>query len=251
MGQGGAGGGSESGAGVRAARVGLVGDYDPEVRAHVAIPKALALASAAEGRAVEADWLATSSLGGDSGGRLAHFDALWCVPASPYANAEGALGAIRFARERRVPFLGTCGGFQHAVIEYARNVLGRAEAEHAETSPDAAMPLIAPLACALVGARGRVRFAAGSRVSEIYGAGEAVEEYNCSYGVNPRYLSLLESGGMSVTATDEEGGVRAVELPDHPFFVATLFQPERSAFAGLAHPLVRAFVRAAAGRAER
>jgi CTP synthase (UTP-ammonia lyase) len=56
---------------------------------------------------------------------------------------------------------------------------------------------------------------------------------------------------MRVTATDEEGGVRAVELAGHPFFVATLYQPERSAFGGRAHPLVRAFVRAAAARAER
>ncbi|HEX8685488.1 MAG TPA: CTP synthase [Pyrinomonadaceae bacterium] len=248
--EGDSGSGSKSDTGVRAARVGLIGDYDPEVRAHVAIPLALALASREEGRAAEAEWVATSSLGDFPYEWLARFDALWCVPASPYANMEGALGAIRFARERRVPFLGTCGGFQHAVIEYARNVLGHAEAEHAETSPEAAMPLVAPLACALVGARGRVRFAAGSRVRRSYGAEQAVEEYNCSYGFNPRYLSLLESGGMRVTGADDEGGVRAVELPGHPFFVATLFQPERSAFGGRAHPLVRAFVRAASGGAE-
>ena len=226
-------------------RVGLVGDYNPQVVAHVAIPQALALASGEEGRGVEATWVATCSLGDDPGERLAPFDALWCVPASPYANTEGALGAIRFARERRVPFLGTCGGFQHAVIEYARNVLGHAGADHAETNAAAEMPLITPLACALVGARGRVRFAAGSRVGDIYGAGEAIEEYNCSYGFNPRYVQLLERGGMKVAAVDDEGGVRAVELSGHPFFVATLFQPERSALAGRAHPLVRALLRAA------
>ncbi|HEX8149893.1 MAG TPA: CTP synthase [Pyrinomonadaceae bacterium] len=239
--------------GGRALRVGLVGDYNPQVKAHVAIPKALALASGEEGLGVEAAWVATSSLGDDPGERLAPFDALWCVPASPYANTEGALGAIRFARERRVPFLGTCGGFQHAVIEYARNVLGHARADHAETNAAAEMPLIAPLACALVGARGRVRFAAGSRVGDIYGAGEAVEEYNCSYGFNPGYLPLLERSAMKVTGVDDEGGVRVVELPEHPFFVATLFQPERSALAGRTHPLVRAFLCAASveGRAHK
>ena len=237
----------KSGNGKRALRVGLVGDYRPEVVAHVAIPKALALASEEEGRGVEATWLATGSLGDGLDERLAQFDALWCVPASPYASMEGALGAVRFARERRVPFLGTCGGFQHAVLEYARNVLGHAEADHAETNAAAEMPLIAPLACALVGARGRVRFAAGSRIRDIYGAEGAVEEYNCSYGFNARYLPLLERGGMRVTATDDEGGVRALELAHHPFFVATLFQPERSALAGRTHPLIRAFVRAASG----
>lgn len=238
----------ESEAGRLEARIGLVGDYNPGVRAHVAIPLALELAGAAEGRRVEAAWLSTSSLDGEAGERLNSFDALWCVPASPYASMEGALGAIRFARERRVPFLGTCGGFQHALIEYARNVLGHAEAEHAETSPAAEMPLIAPLSCSLVGAKGRVRFAAGSRVGDMYGGAEAVEEYHCNYGFNPRYLPLLERGGMKVTGFDDEGGVRVVELSGHPFFAATLFQPELSALAGRAHPLIRAFVRAASER---
>ncbi len=72
------------------------------------------------------------------------------MPASPYASADGAFAAIRFARENARPFLGTCGGFQHAVIEYARNVIGITDADHAETNPGADMPLIAPLACSLV-----------------------------------------------------------------------------------------------------
>ena len=62
---------------------------------------------------------------------------MWCVPGSPYHSAEGALAAIRFAREKRRVFLGTCGGFQHALIEFARNVLGVSQAEHAETAPTA------------------------------------------------------------------------------------------------------------------
>jgi len=69
--------------------------------------------------------------------RAAGFDGFWCVPASPYRDIDGALRAIRFAREQRRPFLGTCGGFQHAVLEYARNVLGWADAEHGELAPNA------------------------------------------------------------------------------------------------------------------
>src|SRR5215470_13041788 len=131
-------------------RVGLIGDYDPEVPAHIAIPRAIALAAQALECDAEAIWLPTPRLENDTGQLLAGYNALWCVPASPYRSMEGALRAIRFARERGVPFLGSCGGSQHAIIEHARNVLGLAGADHAETNPSALVPLIAPLSCSLV-----------------------------------------------------------------------------------------------------
>src|SRR6266478_1625832 len=131
-------------------RIGLVGDYNAEVKAHVAIPKALALAGQSNGCNIAPCWIHTSSISDPLDSRLAGFDGLWCVPASPYANMEGALRAIRFARETHRPFLGTCGGFQHAVIEYARNVLGLADADHTETNPRAVLPLISQLSCSLV-----------------------------------------------------------------------------------------------------
>ena len=117
--------------------VGLIGDYQPEVKAHQAIPRALALAGIELGIAVEPIWLATPRLEGDVRKLLAGFDRLWAVPATPYDSMEGALNAIRYAREQQVPFLGTCGGFQHAIIEFARSVLGLSEADHAEAAAHA------------------------------------------------------------------------------------------------------------------
>ncbi len=119
---------------LRGLRVALVGDFNPSVVAHQAIPKALELAGAQHGVEVEPVWVHTSSISGAEA-RLAGFDGFWRVPASPYAHTMGALAAIRYARERGRPFLGTCGGFQHALIEYARNVCCMPEAEHAETDP--------------------------------------------------------------------------------------------------------------------
>jgi CTP synthase (UTP-ammonia lyase) len=231
-----------------AVRIGLLGDHDPAIYAHQMIPGALALAGSATGCEVAFDWLATKTLADPAtlDGRLARYDGLWCVPGSPYASMAGALGAIRHARERGTPFLGTCGGFQHAVIEYARDVLGLAGADHAETNPEAAEQVIAPLACALVEQRGAVRFAPGSRVAALYGATEAVEGYHCSYGLNPTYAERFTTGALRITGADEQGEARVVELADHPFFIATLFQPERSAASGAAHPLITAFVAAAA-----
>ncbi len=88
---------------------------------------------------------------------MPEFSGIWVVPASPYANMPGVLESIRWARENGRPFLGTCGGFQHALIEFGRNVAGLAGADHAETAPEAKLLLVTRLACSLVGKSGAVR----------------------------------------------------------------------------------------------
>jgi CTP synthase (UTP-ammonia lyase) len=225
--------------------IALIGDHDETITAHRAIPLALELAGAAAGCVATPDWIATTELAGGAE-RLVGYDAIWCVPGSPYASMDGALHAIRHARERGVPFLGTCGGFQHALIEYARDALGLAEADHAESNPGAALPLIAPLSCSLAEATGQIRLRAGTRIRAIYGAERITEGFNCNYGVNPEYQALLGDGPLRISADDDQGDVRAVELDGHRFFIATLFQPERSALRGETHPLIAAFLRAAA-----
>ena len=228
----------------------MVGDYNPEVPAHAAIPRALALAAARLGRPpVEPVWLPTRELTGDVARFLTGFDGLWCVPASPYENMDGALGAIRYARQNCVPFLGTCGGFQHALLEYARDVLGiaeadHAEADHAESNPSSSLPLIARLACSLVEQEDHIVLHEGSRIRQIYGRAEIVEPYRCSFGLNPRYEATLDDGQLRFTGRDAGGEVRVFELADHPFFIGTLFQPERSALRGQIHPLICAYVEA-------
>lgn len=225
-------------------RIGLIGDYDATVPAHVAIPQALELAANASSCTVEATWLPTAQIEATGAEQFADYDGLWCVPASPYVSMEGALAAIRFARESNRPFLGTCGGFQHAMIEYARNVLGLAEADHAETNPDAALPFISLLACSLVESSDHITLLPETRIQAIYGEPEIVEMYRCRFGINPQYQSLLDGSDMAITGLDAEGEVRVVELAGHPFFIATLFQPERSALAGRVHPLIVAYVEA-------
>jgi CTP synthase (UTP-ammonia lyase) len=228
--------------------IGLIGDYSSSVPAHVAIPQALDLAAGALGCAARAQWLPTEQLDAGLFDRLAEFDALWCVPASPYASMDGALRGIRFAREQGVPFLGTCGGFQHALIEFARNALGLIDADHAESNPETSLPLMVALECALVEATGTIVLEAGSRVGALYGQSEVVEAYHCRFGLNPHYEALLADTDMRISGRDTGGEVRIVELESHPFYVATLFQPERSAFKGRAHPLITVYVGAALDR---
>nr|WP_322941314.1 CTP synthase [Pseudomonas sp. s4] len=225
-------------------KVALVGDYNAAIAAHRAIPEALRLASEALGVAVEHDWLVTDVIVDDAA--LMAYDGIWCVPGSPYAATEGALRAIRFAREQGVPFLGTCGGFQHALLEYARNRLGWTEAEHGELSPHAPTPLIAPLACALLDVSEHVHLLSGSRIAELYGVREISEQYLCRYGLADAFVEPLMAQALKACGHDQAGAVRAIELEDHPFFIATLFQPERAALEGRLPPVVAGLVGACA-----
>ena len=228
------------------ARIALVGDHNPSVPAHRGIPRALGLAREAEAVGCEWTWLDTLTLTGDVAAIVAPFSGVWCVPASPYLNTAGAIAAIRSAREAGIPFLGTCGGFQHALLEYAEAVWRMPAPAHAELDPDASEPLITPLACGLVEADGTIRFEPGSRLAAIYGVAEIVETYHCRYGLSPACAPRLANDPLRVSARDLAGDVRAVELDGHPFFMATLYQPERSGLAGRVHPLIRAFVAAVA-----
>jgi CTP synthase (UTP-ammonia lyase) len=224
-------------------QVALVGDYNPSVFAHQAIPEALRLAERAGSAKVEPIWIHTASISGDAA-QFAHFDGIWCVPASPYVNEDGAFAAIRFARENGVPFLGTCGGFQHALIEYARDVCGIAAASHQETAPDAPQLLITRLACSLVEQSEELTLAPSGILRRAYGVDRITEGYHCSFGLNPEFEPLILSNGFHAAARDQAGHLRAVELTTHPFFVATLFQHERRALRGEPSPLVDAFVNA-------
>ena len=227
-------------------KIGIVGDQNAATPAHVSIPLALAQAGLSPELFVSWQWVPTHFI--KSADDLAPYDAIWCAPGSPYRSAEGALLAIRFARESGLPFLGTCGGFQHAVLEYARNVLGLVSAEHAESNPDAVFQAITPLGCSLVGKTGDVFFTDGSLLAKAYGAASSHEAYHCNYGFNPEVEAALAGSDMHVTARDAEGAVRAVELRSHPFFVGTLFQPERAHLYSRPCPLADALVRAAADR---
>jgi CTP synthase (UTP-ammonia lyase) len=226
--------------------IGLIGDYNPEVVAHVAIPQAIQLAANDLGYQVEFEWISTLSLEQDFEQKLSKYQALWTVPASPYRSMQGALNGIRFAREQRIPFLGTCGGFQHMIIEFARNIMGLAEANHAEENPSASLLLVAPLTCSVSQQTHTFKLTPGSKVADIYGNHVVVEQYGiCNYGLNPEFAPMLEQAGLRIAGVDTDGEVRIMELDQHPFFIGTLFQPERSALKNVVHPLIKAFLRKA------
>jgi CTP synthase (UTP-ammonia lyase) len=224
------------------ARIALVGDRSANVRAHARIPVVVDALLRRDGIALDPYWIATPDVAATD---LARFDAIWLVPGSPYDSADGAIAAVRTAREERIPFLGTCGGFQYALLEFARHVCGLGAVENAEVTPVADEHLIVPLECSLKGHEEAVMIVPGTRAARISGAGRRTERYHCDYGLNSAYLDRLSEGGLRFSGFDDGGRVRIAELPGHPFFVATLFQPELHGDGTQPHPVITAIAAAA------
>lgn len=175
---------------------------------------------------------------------LGGYNGLWIAPGSPYRSMTGALAAIAYARTSGVPLIGTCGGFQHIIVEYARNVLDFPDADHAESNPYASTLFVTPLCCSLVGKSMSIQLAPESIARRCYDSSEVEEDYYCNFGLNPAYESHIVQGGLRVSGRDSNGEARIVELSEHPFFVGTLFVPQTRSSADRQHPLVAGYLRA-------
>jgi CTP synthase (UTP-ammonia lyase) len=242
-----------------AVRIGIVGDFNPEFRSHHATSDSLQHAARKLNLKVESELIPTPSLSGPGAEKvLETFDGLWASPGSPYKSFDGMLNGIEFARRRDWPYLGTCGGFQYALIEFARNVLGIADADSAENNSGSKNIVIYPVACAVTGRKGdapklsgtvpEIRLRPGSYLQSFYGKDKEIvtEEFFCNFEVNPEYEWATMEAGFPVVARGAQGETRAIESPTHRFFVATLFQPQLSSTEKKPHPVILAFVQAAA-----
>jgi len=220
--------------------IALVGDYSPDVVAHRAIEKCFELARRSNSCSPTPQWISTGSTGPGNAAIFEQFTGIWCVPASPYKNTDGALFAIQYARENCIPFLGTCGGYQHALLEYARNVLGLRQAGHTELDSATPLPLLERMQCPLI-EQSQTILVTSDAFRLCYGGDSGDEGYHCSYGLNPNHEQVFAGTPLEIVARSKDGQARAFQLKGHPFFVGTQFQPERRAFAGVIHPLVESF----------
>jgi CTP synthase (UTP-ammonia lyase) len=191
-----------------------LGDRDPQFLTHREIDAALPLFDGA--------WTAT-----DSPGARALDDAagVWLLPGGPYRDDDAVYAAVAHCLDTGTPFLGTCGGFQYACVELARRG-GVAGAAHVDVAPDADELVIAPLACSLYGEEREVRPVAGTRLAAICGDEPFLGFHFCGLGVAERYVPAIQRAGAVVSAVGDDVPVEAIELPDHPFFVGTAFQPQ-------------------------
>jgi CTP synthase len=177
---------------------------------------------------------------------------------------EGKIRAVRYARENQIPYLGICLGMQIAIVEYGRNVLGLQDANSTEfnrATPHPVIALITEWQDQALGAQTRdetsmkggtmrlgaqdILLGAGTRAREIYGKDVIIERHRHRYEFNNNYLDRYRQGGLRFAGFSRDGLVETIELPSHPWFVATQFHPEFTSTPRDGHPLFAGFIRAA------
>jgi len=224
-------------------KIAILGDFNPAYPTHHALNDSVRTITKLIGEEIQFDWIGTDIFNYQTAFKN-HYCGLWIAPGSPYKNMDNVLGSIAYARENNIPTLGNCGGFQHIIIEFARNVCGIKNADHEETNPDAEDLLIAKLSCSLVEQQEELEIiGTTSLLYSIVGQTHFTGKYFCSYGINSRYIDTLVRHGLVMTAKSTDGQIRAFEIKAHPFFIGTLFQPALTSTKSAPDPIIFAFVK--------
>ncbi len=236
--------------------IGLVGKYVELRDAYKSIAEAFVHAGAQNECKVNIRWIQSETLNReDYRDMLDELDGMLVAPGFGERGIEGKISAIRYARESGLPFFGICLGMQCAVVEFARNVLGLADAASTEMNRNTANPVIDMMEDQkkITTKGGTMRLGAypcdlrkGSKANLIYGKTRISERHRHRYEFNNAYLEAIEAAGLHATGVNPDTGlVEIVELPDHPWFVGVQFHPELKSTVMNPHPLFVRFVRAA------
>jgi CTP synthase len=243
---------------VSTVRIAVVGKYVNLPDAYLSVIEALRHAGIHNRVAVDVMWVASDGII-DDGKHIRDVDGILVPGGFGVRGVEGKIQAVRHAREASIPYLGICLGLQCAVSEFARNVCGMDHANSTEFDEDTAFPVIAllPDQHHVEDKGGTMRLGSypcvlkeGTKAYAAYGDRLVHERHRHRYEVNPDFLPKLEAEGLVASGTSPDGRlVEIVELPDHPWFVASQFHPEFRSRPTRAHPLFRDFVGAAAEHA--
>lgn len=246
---------------VQTVKIGLVGKYVELHDSYISVNEALKHGGIATHSAVDIHWIDSETLEGedvDLDAILGDMDGILVPGGFGSRGIEGKINACRYARTHGVPYLGICLGMQIAIIEFARDVLGMADANSAEIDPSTTHPVIdiLPEQKDVTDMGGTMRLGQypctlnpESKAYSLYGASMIYERHRHRYEVNNDYRPDLLNGGMIFAGTSPDNHiVEMVEIPDHPWFVAGQFHPEFKSRPNRPHPLFRGFVTAAAAR---
>lgn len=246
---------------VQTVKIGLVGKYVELHDSYISVNEALKHGGIATHSAVDIHWIDSETLEGDDVDLdtiLGDMDGILVPGGFGSRGIEGKINACRYARTHGVPYLGICLGMQIAIIEFARDVLGMADANSAEIDPSTTHPVIdiLPEQKDVTDMGGTMRLGQypctlnpESKAYSLYGASMIYERHRHRYEVNNDYRPDLLNGGMIFAGTSPDNHiVEMVEIPDHPWFVAGQFHPEFKSRPNRPHPLFRGFVTAAAAR---
>ncbi|MDH5806289.1 MAG: CTP synthase [Candidatus Methanomethylicaceae archaeon] len=218
-------------------RIAMCGKYTKLKDSYISIIEALKHAGAKLGISPELEWIETTKFEEDpSSINLKDYDGIVVLPGFGARGTEGKILAIEYARVNKIPFLGICYGFQLAVVEFARNVLGYKNAHTTEVDPNTPYPVVdlLPEQKNLKNLGGSMRLGAykiilkeGTMVSKLYGSNVISERHRHRYEVNQKYLKDFEEAGMIISGISYDGkSIEFIELKDHPFFLGTQSHPE-------------------------
>ncbi|WP_347156881.1 CTP synthase [Pontibacter chitinilyticus] len=236
--------------------IALVGKYVELPDAYKSIIESFIHAGAANECKVNIKWFQSENINGENvAALLGTMDGVLVAPGFGERGFKGKLEAIRFVRENNIPFLGICLGMQCAAVEFARNVLGLADAASTEMDPNTPHPIIDMMADQkeITQKGGTMRLGAytcelkkGSKAYSIYGKAKISERHRHRYEFNNKYLADFEQAGMLATGINPATGlVEVIELHTHPWFVAAQYHPELKSTVLNPHPLFVKFVKAA------
>jgi len=230
-------------------KLAIIGDFNSSSRTHIATNNAIEHAKNYLKLDLQAGWVPTDSIIDDMTSIVENYNGFWIAPGSPYKSMAGALEIIKYARLNNIPTLGTCGGFQHMVIEFARNVLNITDAEHAEYDPYASKLVITPLTCSLYGQKLEINITDKQSLTySIFNSDTIEAQYYCNFGLNPGFQSDIDKNGFKIVASDSSNEARILELQGHKFFIATLFVPQDSSTFDHPNKLVTEFIAVVCGK---
>ncbi len=225
-------------------KIAIIGEYNHQFKPHLATNEAVEHCKQLLKYSFETNWISTEYIENNLIEIVSKYNGFWIAPGSPYKSMKGALNLIKYTRINKLPTIGTCGGFQHMVIEFARNVLGIAEAEHGEYDPYASKMIVNPLSCDLKGEALEILITDDlSKVYNIYEKKTIKEKYYCNFGLNPAYHEMFHTNGFRIVGSDKLQEARILELKDHPFFISTLFVPQDNSSFEQPHKLIQAFIK--------
>lgn len=224
-------------------KIAILGDFNPVYSTHHILNDSIRQIQKLLNEEIQFDWISSDTLNFKTAFNNMYCG-LWIAPGSPYKNMKNVLNTITYTRENNIPTFGNCGGFQHMIIEFARNICGITNADHEETNPNSSDLLISKLSCSLVEQEEELTITdANSILFNTIKKEKLLGKYFCSYGINSKYIDTLKSNGLKLTAISPDGQVRAFEIEAHPFFVGTLFQPALTSTIDEPNPLIVKFVR--------
>ncbi len=245
----------------RLVKIGLIGKYVELKDSYKSITEALDHAGAELKTGIELDWIHSEQINeGNIEERLGGLDGILVAPGFGSRGIDGKLLSIKYARTKRVPFFGICLGMQCAVVEFARNVIGLEKAHSSEIKEYTPHPVIDLMMeqKSITDMGGTMRLGAypcdlkeGSKAREIYGVDSVEERHRHRYEFNEAYRSQFEEAGMFATGINPVSGlVEIVEIPEHPYFVASQFHPEYASTVLAPHPLFISFIAASVENAK-